>query len=132
MKDSKSRISKVYVQRGVLLFEALGFMLAIVTCWITEYLDPPFILKQVKIETLSILILGICVVYLTWRLIRRIKYLEGFLLICASCKQVRIDERWVHIEQIISNQSDLQLSHGVCPKCAEKLYGKVFKGKING
>jgi hypothetical protein len=105
----------------------VGFLLAIFICWITELFDPPFSLQQVVIETVFITAFGCATVFLTWNLIKRIKYLEGFLVICASCKQVRVGDKWIRIEGILANHSDLQLSHGVCPECAEKLYGKFLK-----
>jgi len=62
------------------------------------------------------------VVYWTRKMMMRIKYLEGFIVICASCKQVRVNERWVSLESIILSKSDAQFSHSVCPKCARELY----------
>ena len=75
----------------------------------------------------KIILLGCFTVSLTWRLIQRIKYLEGFLVICSSCKSVRIDDRWVGIEHVLTDNSKVQLSHGLCPQCAETLYGKFLK-----
>ncbi len=37
---------------------------------------------------------------------------------------IRDDENmWQQIEQYIESKSDAQFSHGICPECAEKLYG---------
>jgi len=125
MKNAKTGLSKNYVQKGVLGFEIIGFFLAALTCWVTEYFDPPFSYMQAIIETAVIGVLGWITVYLTWRLIQRIKYLEGFLVICSSCKSVKIDDRWVSIEYVIAKNSEVQLSHGLCPQCTEKLYGGI-------
>lgn len=52
-----------------------------------------------------------------------VKALQGFLPICASCKKIRDDKGyWNHIEKYISDHSDVQFSHGICPECAKKLY----------
>ncbi|MBN2351082.1 MAG: hypothetical protein JXD23_00830 [Spirochaetales bacterium] len=59
------------------------------------------------------------------RMIGRTKYLEGFMTICASCKKVKIDDRWVHIKKVISDKSNLKFSHGICPACAAELYKGV-------
>jgi len=75
----------------------------------------------------KIILLGCFTVSLTWKLIQRIKYFERFLVICSSCKKVRIDDRWVSIEYVITKNSEVNLSHGVCPQCAETLYGKFLK-----
>ena len=122
-------LSKSNVQRKVLIQEVAGFLIIILTCWLTELFDPPFSFQQVIIETVLIILFGSITINLTWRLIRRIKYLEGFLSICASCKQVRVDDAWVSIEHIISSGSDLLLSHGICPECTERLYGDYLKNK---
>ncbi|MCP4749448.1 MAG: PAS domain S-box protein [Proteobacteria bacterium] len=53
-----------------------------------------------------------------------VKKLSGLLPICASCKKVRDDKGyWNRIESYIEKHSEAQFSHGVCPECAEKLYG---------
>jgi PAS domain S-box-containing protein len=54
---------------------------------------------------------------------KEVKILRGLLPICASCKQIRDDEGyWHQIESYIRNHSEAEFSHGICPKCAEKLY----------
>ncbi|MFZ5797569.1 MAG: hypothetical protein C4563_11565 [Desulfobulbus sp.] len=61
----------------------------------------------------------------------KVKLLSGFLPICASCKKIRDDKGyWTQIETYIRNHSEAEFSHGLCPECAEKLYGKsVLAGK---
>ncbi len=56
-----------------------------------------------------------------------VKKLQGLLPICASCKKVRDDDGyWQQIESYISENSEAKFSHGICPECAIKLYGKDF------
>ncbi|MGI8890572.1 MAG: hypothetical protein ACR2G0_07290 [Chthoniobacterales bacterium] len=57
----------------------------------------------------------------------RVRTLEGILPICAFCKDIR-DEAgdWQKMESYVSKRSEAQFSHGVCPSCAEKHYGKVL------
>jgi CheY-like chemotaxis protein len=58
----------------------------------------------------------------------QVKVLKGIIPICASCKDIRDDEGfWHQMEQYIHNHSEAQFSHGICPKCAEKLYPEIFK-----
>ncbi len=59
-----------------------------------------------------------------------IKTLRGLLPICSSCKSIRNDDGyWQSLEGYLENHSDTQLSHGLCDKCMEKIYGdkKWFK-----
>ncbi len=53
-----------------------------------------------------------------------VKLLEGLLPICASCKRIRNeDDEWQQLEMYITNHSEATFTHGVCPDCAQKLYG---------
>jgi ligand-binding sensor domain-containing protein len=54
----------------------------------------------------------------------RIKVLNGLIPICAQCKKIRDDKGyWNQLEEYINEHSEATFSHGVCPECAEKLYG---------
>lgn len=54
----------------------------------------------------------------------QVKTLSGFLPICASCKNIRDDSGyWKQIESYLSAHADVTFSHGICPDCAQKLYG---------
>jgi response regulator RpfG family c-di-GMP phosphodiesterase len=56
----------------------------------------------------------------------QVKKLSGFLPICASCKKIRDDKGyWQQIEAYIRDHSEAEFSHGICPECAEKLYGDL-------
>jgi DNA-binding response OmpR family regulator len=56
----------------------------------------------------------------------QVKKLSGFLPICASCKKIRDDKGyWQQIEAYIHDHSEAEFSHGICPECAEKLYGDL-------
>ena len=51
----------------------------------------------------------------------RIKQLEGIIPICAYCKKIRDDQQiWHQLETYISNHSEAQFSHGMCPACAKE------------
>ncbi|MGA9755570.1 MAG: hypothetical protein WBV23_10560 [Desulfobaccales bacterium] len=60
----------------------------------------------------------------------KIKILKGFLPICSHCKKIRNDEGyWQQLEKYISEHSEAQFSHGICPTCAEKHYSELLPGK---
>lgn len=54
--------------------------------------------------------------------------MRSLLPICASCKKIRTaDGGWEKIETYIRRQApEVDLSHGLCPDCARKLYPKQF------
>ncbi len=56
----------------------------------------------------------------------KVKRLSGLLPICASCKNIRDDKGyWNQIESYISEHSEAEFSHGLCPDCAKKLYPEL-------
>ena len=56
-----------------------------------------------------------------------VKKLQGLLPICANCKKVRDDDSyWQQIELYVSDHSDAKFTHGICPECLLKLYGKDY------
>jgi PAS domain S-box-containing protein len=47
-----------------------------------------------------------------------VRTLRGFLPICSYCKKIRDDENYWHsVEAYISQHTDTQFSHGICPAC---------------
>ena len=54
--------------------------------------------------------------------LEQVKLLEGFLPICASCKQIRDDKGyWNQVEAYIQKHSEVEFSHGICPDCYERV-----------
>ncbi len=55
-----------------------------------------------------------------------VKTLRGLIPICASCKSIRDDKGyWKRIESYVSQHSEADFTHSICPACDEKLYGKL-------
>jgi len=51
----------------------------------------------------------------------QIKSLRGLLPICMYCKKIRDDKQyWQQVEGYISEHSEAQFSHGICPDCYKK------------
>jgi hypothetical protein len=46
---------------------------------------------------------------------------EGLVCICAECKKV------IKVIGNVTLQSAQTVSHGICPECAERLYGDIFR-----
>jgi len=52
-----------------------------------------------------------------------VKTLRGLIPICSICKSVRDDQGyWNRIESYISEHSEAEFSHSLCPTCAKKHY----------
>jgi hypothetical protein len=55
-----------------------------------------------------------------------VKLLSGMLPICASCKKIRDDTGyWEQIEAYISEHSEAEFSHSLCPDCEKKAYEEL-------
>lgn len=56
--------------------------------------------------------------------IKEIKTLRGIVPICSACKNIRDDKGFWHaVEAYVSERTEAQFSHGVCPDCYDTLYG---------
>ncbi|HWW94873.1 MAG TPA: PAS domain S-box protein, partial [Vicinamibacteria bacterium] len=54
-----------------------------------------------------------------------VKTLRGLIPICASCKKIRDDKGyWSQVEVYVRDRSEAQFSHGICPECRLKIYGR--------
>lgn len=61
-------------------------------------------------------------------LLEKIKKMEKILPICSVCKKIKdANNHWVKLEKYFSDNTESQLSHGLCPDCIEKLYPGVMQ-----
>jgi ABC-type amino acid transport substrate-binding protein len=57
-----------------------------------------------------------------------VKQLKGLLPICSSCKKIRDDQGyWQQVEEYVTQHSEAEFSHGICPQCMEKLYPETYE-----
>ena len=128
---------KSNLQKIIIGYEALGFGLIILLLWVDEIFDfPHYILgapatpvnwKESILESSAVFLLGAYIIYLSYKMLRKLKYLEGFLPVCSFCKKIRIDKEWIQLEQYISDHSDAVFSHSLCPDCMQEHYGDILK-----
>jgi hypothetical protein len=53
----------------------------------------------------------------------KIKVLKGLIPICCNCKKIRNDQGyWEQIESYLSQHTEADFSHGICPDCMKELY----------
>jgi phosphoserine phosphatase RsbU/P len=54
--------------------------------------------------------------------LRSVQKLQGLLPICAYCKRIRNDQNyWQQVETYISEHTQAQFTHGICPECFAKV-----------
>ena len=59
-----------------------------------------------------------------------VKQLSGLLPICANCKKIRDDDGfWLRVEAYISDHSEAEFTHGICPDCIAELYPEYVSTK---
>jgi len=61
-----------------------------------------------------------------------LKVLRGLLPICGVCKKIRDDKGyWNKIESYISEHSEAEFSHSICPECSRRLYPASSEKEIS-
>lgn len=51
-----------------------------------------------------------------------VQQLQGLLPICSYCKRIRNDQNyWQQVEAYISERTQAEFTHGICPECLENL-----------
>ena len=59
--------------------------------------------------------------------LKQVKQLTGLLPICMYCKKIRNDgDYWQQVETYLSEHTEAEFSHGICPEC----YEKVLKSEL--
>jgi hypothetical protein len=137
------------ISRRIVFLVLTGFVCVLILVWANDMLSPTLHLgysiatpqytqakaagmfdakldqqfwTEFAVEALLIVILAVIVMLGIRQLLARIHYLEGFMLLCASCKKVRITkDEWVSLEEYLHQRSDVRISHTFCPECSAKI-----------
>ena len=57
-----------------------------------------------------------------------VRTLRGIVPICANCKSIRDDKGfWNQVEKYVSEHTEAEFSHGICPDCMKRLYPEIYK-----
>ncbi len=131
---------KQLVAQTVLSYEAVGFAIIILVIWTNKILDIPYHVlgapptrinwEEALFEPVCVSALGMIVLLTTRKFLRHIKYLEGFLVICAFCKKIRVhDDTWIPIEEFVLDRAEVVFSHPYCPECGTKHFGHYLGAK---
>jgi hypothetical protein len=125
--------------KKILVIEIIGYALILAIVWMNEVFDLPHTIFGVNatppnhfeslFESILILFLAVITLTITHAILKRLNFLEGLLPICSICKKIRSDQDWIPIEEYISSRSNANFTHGICPDCTEKYYGRLFKDK---
>ena len=119
-----------HIPRRIAFLELLGFSLVICVIWADELLDLPYHLfgapatplrtAEAVFESSVVGLLGLGVILMTLRMARQVVYLESLVVLCAWCRRVREEGRWIRLEEYLEARR-ATTSHGLCPDCADRL-----------
>lgn len=93
------------------------------------YFDVEHFITGGVIALVTAILLGLLELYIRRleRALDNVKTLEGMLPICSACKKIRTpDNHWHVIETYIRERTDATFTHGMCPDCAQRMYGRDF------
>jgi hypothetical protein len=127
------------VAKRVIAKQIMGFVFIVAYIWFNEVYDisslifgehpTPINWKESLAESAFIAFLGVHIIKYTKKMFRRMKYIEGILPVCASCKRIRDEKgQWHEIESYICGKSEAEFTHGLCPECVNQLYPE-FNGE---
>lgn len=120
--------------RRILWYECAGFLCIILMSWLDELLSLPQRLlggasrsnwREAAMESIVTLCVWFVVVVFTRKIIGRLHYLEGMVKMCAWCRKLDQDGKWVPFEEYIVRDMRTKTSHGMCPECAAKMLGQI-------
>jgi len=61
----------------------------------------------------------------------QVRKLSGLLPICSACRKIRDDQgNWKDIEAYIQDNSEAEVSHGICPECTKTLYPDFYERSL--
>jgi hypothetical protein len=124
--------------KSILWVEAFGFSLLIVLSWLTELGEFPHRLwgeafipnwHRAILRTVVIGLIWLWVHLVTRRLLKRLHYLENFLLICSWCRKVCYRDEWQTMEKYFDSNFHMHTSHGMCPECMKNELKEVAERK---
>jgi len=113
---------------------SLGFVTIIVLTWCDAIFDFAHFLtgstqqsehaSETALKTVIILMLWVLSAYKVYRVVSRLSYLENFVHLCAWCRRIERDSRWLTLEEHFLKNTGQSVSHGMCPECAQRMRGQ--------
>jgi CheY-like chemotaxis protein len=92
-----------------------------------DFVSKPFDLAEVLARVHNMLEVRLLHTELQ-KALENVKLLSGLLPICMWCKKIRDDQGyWNAIEQYISQHSEAEFTHGICPDCKSKYFEKEHR-----
>lgn len=118
----------------VAFWQFMAFLMLILLIWLNEMLDlsslwfgtvpSPFNVFRGCVMTVASCIVAVITVGHTY--VQQKQIIRGLLTVCAECHKIRMDEEvWEQLDQYISDHSLALISHGLCPRCFERIQKEI-------
>ncbi len=127
----------VYWQKA-LLWQSLGFLIVVVLTWSDALFDLAHVIlglphrdvdiNRTEITTVVLVLLWMFSAYKIYLVVSRLSYLESFLHVCAWCRKIEYRDQWLSLEAHFAQKTGGQVSHGICPECAEEVAQQAQEG----
>jgi hypothetical protein len=117
----------------ILWVENIGFSFLILFSWLDELIGLPHLLfgspvypnwRESAMESIAISFVWLIVYGSTRRILRRFRYLEDTLLMCAWCRKLQRGADWVSLEDYCVRELGVDISRGICPQCGRNTVNK--------
>ncbi len=115
----------------ILIGEAVGFIILFFVTWLDEGVILPYhwlgswfgpgTWDEAALESVAIALVGFSVIAYTSCLLSKLHYLESLLRVCAWCRKLELNGKWVPMEEFLDKAGDIKCSHGICIDCASRM-----------
>jgi len=118
----------------IVWYELTGFGAILAISWVNELAGLSRMLfgggyaphwQDAAGESVIIIAVAIPTILSSYRLSKRLHYLEGLLRVCAWCRKIGQDDQWVPIEKFVQDRLNTETSHGICPNCIHREIVKI-------
>jgi hypothetical protein len=116
----------------------MGFLAVVVLTWSDAIFDLAHLIlglphrevdiNRTAITTAVLVLLWMFSAYKIYLVVSRLSYLESFLHVCAWCRKIEHDDRWLSLEAHFARKTGGKVSHGICPECSMKVMRQVPQG----
>ena len=88
-------------------------------------------INRTAIATVVLVLLWMFSAYKIYLVVSRLSYLESFLHVCAWCRKIEYNDRWLSLEAHFAQKTGGKVSHGICPECSKKVMSQVREGSAS-
>ena len=120
-------------------FQMVGFLVILTIIVCDELFDFPHLffgaektpvrMEEYLIEGVVVFCLAVIIIFFSLGALRRVKKLESYLIMCAWCRRVKVNESWIPIEEYLKLKDEMKTTHGICKECAKQMKEDMKSGR---